>query len=489
MSIRTRTTKLIARRHDLNYFKRMSPVRAWQWYLAIGAIVCAVIWFGATTIAHGDNDFSAGPISSSHAVFGQKCELCHIPTIQATRFTPSFGHAKHVPDSACLSCHTAPAHQPMESKSQPTCGSCHTEHIGATHLANTADNTCTQCHSKLETKSGMLRVAADVGSFEHEHPDFRPLRTATEQEKTATFALRFTHATHMQPGLRNAQGGTENLKCQTCHMPSINEEGHQSYSMVKVGFEKSCQSCHSLEFDTHIQKEAPHASPEVVRAFVQQEITSFAQQHPDAVAGEIRNWPMDTTLPGQMRMAAPRNTQEWIAGRTYRAETILWREKCELCHKDLNRSGDAPPKFSPTLTPVAFHGAGNARMASLVAGRTPSDDFGSMPALTPTAVALPSIEPSYQPQHWFKAAVFSHPAHQAVECAECHGKALTSNSNEIMMPSIATCRSCHDGQSSPQGPPVKVGHAESGCFLCHVYHGAQPEALSSAHTVAQLVGH
>jgi hypothetical protein len=495
MSIRTRTTKLIARRHDLNYFKKLSPVRAWQWYLAIAALVCAVLWFSASTIASGNNSFSAGPMSSSHAVFGEKCELCHVPVIAATGFTPSFGHRKHVPDSACLSCHTAPPHHPMESKFTPTCSSCHTEHIGSTHLANTSDQTCTQCHARLETKSGALRVAANVGSFAHEHPDFRPFRTATEQEKAATLALRFTHATHMQPGLRNAVGGTQNLQCQYCHNPIINAEGRQGFTMAPVSFEKSCRSCHSLDFDTHIQKEAPHARVAEVKAFVEQEITSFAQQHPDVVAGEIRNWPSETILPGQTRMAAPHSTSEWIANRTLRAETILWREKCELCHKDLNRSGDAAPKFEPTMHTASMEmpptGGSMSRMASLIGGESkPQPQPLLITASMPMAVTLPNIEPSYQPSRWFKAAVFSHPAHQAVECAECHTKALASNSGaDVLMPSIATCRRCHDGMSSPQGPPVKAGHAESGCYLCHVYHGPEPSALAASHNLPQLLGH
>jgi predicted CXXCH cytochrome family protein len=41
--------------------------------------------------------------------------------------------------------------------------------------------------------------------------------------------------------------------------------------------------------------------------------------------------------------------------------------------------------------------------------------------------------------------------------------------------------------SSPQGPPVKIGHAESGCFLCHNYHGTQQGNLAAARKIAELV--
>jgi hypothetical protein len=470
VSIRNRTTKLIARRHDLNYFKTMSPIRRWQWVLALVALGCAVVWFASSTIAQGNSSFSSGPISSSHAVFGQKCELCHIPAVAATGFTPAFGFRKKVPDSACLSCHVATAHFPMQAKETPTCASCHTEHVGATHLASTADRGCTDCHANLQTRSGVLNVSAHVGSFAKEHPEFRPLRLISDKERAANFALKFNHAEHMHPGLAGPKG-PENLACQSCHQAAINDMGRQQAHIAPVDFEKSCRSCHQLDFDKHITQEAPHSTAAEAQAFVVKSINDFAQAHPDVVAGEIRNWTPDPLLPGQVRMPAPKTTAEWIAYRVTRSEIILWREKCGLCHRDLNRTGETTTQ--PVLMPASF---------------TPGS---GLPTAMPTAItelaATPEIEPAKQQIHWYRAAVFSHPAHQAVECIECHGGALTSTSNaDILMPSIATCRKCHDGESSPQGPPVKTGHAESGCFLCHVYHGDQTGELASKHNIAQL---
>jgi hypothetical protein len=464
VSIRNRTTKLIARRHDLNYFKRMSPLRAWQWWLALAAMAGAVAWFSATTLAHGNAAFTSGPMSSSHAVFGQRCELCHIPVIRATSWTPSFGRRARVPDSACLSCHAASPHHPAETKSTPTCASCHVEHIGAMHLTATADTGCTQCHAQLESRSGVLRVAANVRNFATDHPDFRELPDASAEERSADFALRFNHAEHMHPGLRSP-GGVVTLQCQSCHVAAMGGDGRQAFGLAAVSFEKSCRSCHSLDFDTHIQHEAPHASPVEVQAFVKQAIAGFAQANPAVVAAEIHNWQSEPLLPGQMRMPPPQSAQEWIANRVNRAEVILWREKCALCHRDLNRVAQAGGTVGqPGGTTV-----------------TPAVSFLD-------ASALPRIEPSRQPSRWFTNAVFSHPAHQAVECAECHAKALTSSSgSDLLMPAIATCRRCHDGSSSPQGPPVKTGHAESGCFLCHVYHGPGPTGLAAAHQVADLL--
>jgi hypothetical protein len=433
MSIRQRTTKLIARRHDLNYFKRGSRLRVWQWWLAAGALIAAVVWFSGSEFVHGSSTFSAGPMSASHAVIGQRCELCHVPVVKATGFSPSFGMRRKVPDSACLACHNVAAHHPEVSAQSPSCSSCHREHVGAMHLAAVADNGCTQCHASLTASSGVLKVAAKISKFATDHPEFRELRTVSETDRAAAFALKFNHAAHLQAGLRGPHG-MQTLECVSCHQPALNSDGRGSRGMAPVSFEKSCRSCHSLEFDTHVQAEAPHGTPAEVRAFVARSVGEFAQAHPQVVAAEIRNWPMEAPLPGRMMMAAPKTQAEWIANRTDRAEAILWRGKCVLCHRDLN------PESRATLGPVVL--------------------------------ALPRIELTKQPLRWYGSAVFSHPAHQAVQCAECHTKAIASTSgNDVLMPSIAACRRCHDGQSSPQGPPVKAGHAESGCFLCHFYHG------------------
>jgi hypothetical protein len=437
MSLRQRTTKLIARRHDLHYFKRGSRLRLWQWYLAAAALIAAIAWLGGNEFVHGSSTFSAGPMSSSHAVMEQQCELCHVPLVRSTGFSPSLGLRRQVPDSACLSCHNVAAHHPGMTAKSPTCSSCHREHEGAMHLAAVADKGCTQCHANLSSAGGALRVAARITNFARDHPEFRELRTVGDAEKSAAFALKFNHAAHLVQGLSGPHGA-QTLQCTSCHQPTLDADGRASKGMSTVSFEKSCRSCHSLEFDTHIKGEAPHTNPADVRGFVGEQIKEFAGTHPQEVAEEIRTWSPEAPLPGRAGMPPPRTTAEWIANRTDHAEAILWRGKCVLCHQDLNPESRA--------------------------------------ALQPALLALPRIEHTQQATRWYSEAVFSHPAHQSVPCAECHAKAASSTSGkDVLMPSIASCRRCHDGQSSPQGPPVKAGHAESGCFLCHFYHGPDGE--------------
>jgi hypothetical protein len=147
MAIRKRTTKSVAKRHDLNYFKKGSPIRLWQWRLALAALAAAIVWLGLAALRSA-NVFSAGPVSNAHAVFGAKCEACHVPVVAHTGWLPILGNRRTVPDSACLACHTAtgPHHASLATTTQP-CSTCHVEHTGSMHLAATPDQGCTHCHA------------------------------------------------------------------------------------------------------------------------------------------------------------------------------------------------------------------------------------------------------------------------------------------------------------------------------------------------------
>ena len=304
------------------------------------------------------------------------------------------------------------------------------------HLAAVADSGCTQCHAQLTSRSGELHVAAKITNFAIDHSEFRALRTTSDADRAAAFALRFNHAEHMHPNLRTPQG-MQTLQCTSCHQATLSmQRGRTGRGFCgRLLWRKSCRSCHTLQFDQHINREAPHTEPPtVVRDFVEQSVTEFAQVHPQLVAEEIRHWPAEAPLPGKVVLPTPRTQEEWITNRIRRSEIILWREKCSLCHRNVDPENPA--------------------------------------TLQSAVLPLPQLEPVHQPTQWFSSAVFSHPAHQSVGCAECHSNALTSSSgSDLLMPSISTCKRCHDGQSSPQGPPLKAGHAESGCALCHFYHG------------------
>ena len=427
MAIRKRTTKLLAKRHDLNYFKKGSPIRIWQWRLAAVALIVAVVWIIASSI-HSAQAFSSGPISSSHAVFGQKCETCHKPVIEGASFLPvGFGSARKVPDSACESCHTVGLHHANQTVATKQCSTCHVEHVGAMHLAAAPVTGCTQCHANLEVKNVPAAIATHIDGFTKGHPDFRILRTASPELREAAYGLKYNHSVHMKKDLTGPNNSKITLQCSYCHQvedPAGKDTAH-SGRMANVSFERSCQSCHSLDFSTKVKEQAPHAEASKALEFVRLKMTE----------------------------AAPGDRAALL-----KAETILFRQKCALCHTVSN------VQSLPGFTNSGY-----------TTGIRSGQSFESLPAKMTlgdleTSVAF-DVAPSHAPQRFFSAALFSHTAHNTVQCEECHTQTITSVSGkDNLMPNIAVCQKCHDGQSRPQGPAVSSGHAESGCSLCHEYH-------------------
>lgn len=483
MAIRQRTSKSIAQRHDLNYFKHGSDVRRWQWLIAAIAMALTLLWLGLYTSRKSAALFLQGPMSSSHAVFGQNCGACHQPSMRRV-----FANRRHVTDSACLVCHVAPPHHQEQVTFTPQCGSCHVEHRGAMRLSAVSDSMCTQCHSKLSARTAPLDVAGNIHSFTRGHPDFRPLRTASDSDKAAAFGLKFNHAAHLKTKLKTPLGPNVQLACADCHRTAAEVQkakwrfagspdpssdvkpltyfpsapaggvgqgmiqaealllrpGDGRARMMPASYRNTCSGCHSLEFDEHVQTVAPHTDVPAVHRFVVEQITAYARAHVEIVQREMKSWQQTGALPEHMPGPIPRTPEEWITARVARSEIILYRGKCNLCH-----TVDRIPHL-----------------------KSSSQD------------SLPDVRPSHQPLCFFSNSLFSHDAHLAVACQECHAKAMRSASGrDLLLPSISICQRCHNGESRPQGPPLSLGHAESGCFLCHTYHGRDipSNRLPSAH--------
>ncbi len=494
MEIRKRSQKAVARRHDLNYFKKGSPIRHWQWKLAAGAIAVSLVWVAVVSLSHGRELLSKGPISSSHAVFGAKCEACHVDMKSALSQDSSF--RRHVPDAACQSCHREPDHQSrlaLASLSTPECGTCHVEHAGSMMLANASDKTCATCHSDLKSS----HYDSSIHSFVDGHPQFAPLRSGYQDNQK----IKFNHQAHLQKNLKGPNG-LVTMNCADCHRtpptrtltpwrfgatPQLREVSLDLISsemspalsagpgqngthrdpfhptdnrayMAATAYAESCHDCHTLKFDKHIAEEAPHASPEEVRKFIRAKIQAFAAQNPQVVTFEISHWtdePM-AKVPQYRPMPPPRNAQEWVAVRSRQAERRLWYQSCNECHS-MKIPDDSPTVIAASLRSVQYD---TLTVHTMTVATLPQD-----------SATLPTVAPTNQKTRWFTDAVFSHQAHIAVSCESCHSRTRISNQgSDILLPGIASCQKCHDGRSSPQGPALASGHAESGCFLCHQYH-------------------
>jgi len=323
MQRRSRTTKTLAQRIDLNYFKRSYPIPRWRRNLSLALVASGMLWLGWSALAGKPQPFNAGPLSHSHALFTRNCAVCH---------AAKSAFARWVTNQACLTCHDGAIHQAKQTFT-PDCASCHAEHRGEARVAEMGDRSCTQCHASLAVKNGRLEVAQSITGFDRDHPEFAVLRGSDPG------TIKFGHAIHMKSGLRGPHGAVQ-LKCVDCHTPAAN--GYMS----AVNYEKHCADCHALNFDVRIAPAAPHKKPEIVIDFVRRQFAEYIARHPDEVHREEA---ADTRI---VRSAMPlaKNATEWIERRVADTETLLWRKSCVECHTLNGVPGAMPAVVDSAIT-------------------------------------------------------------------------------------------------------------------------------------------
>jgi hypothetical protein len=444
---RTRTTKKLAQRIDLEYFKRPSPLRRWRLLLSIAAPVLAILCVAWFAIRSDRRVYSAGALSSAHAVLSKQCSACHVSTLGF--------YDKRVIDQKCLACHDGPLHHASQAFT-PTCASCHTDHRGAIRLAATSDANCTQCHANLETRGSSAGFAKSIGSFESDHPEFAALRPGRSDPGN----IQLNHYVHLQPNLLGPNGSRVQMVCSDCHRSAADSSGPWPYGDLKsqagaakvlpasgpaneldlqarsrayiapAKYAQTCAACHSLQFDKRLADAVPHDRPEVVHAFVAARLQDYIAAHPAELRvprDPSRDLP-EQPIPADYRLLTP---PQWIAERTAEDEQLLWRKTCKQCHSLTLDGGATLPKIAPS-----------------------------------------NITARYMPH-----ANFDHSQHGLVDCVACHTAATTSQqSSDVLLPGIATCRSCHHAGAEA---------AESRCFECHTYHDpAQRKPLHSKFSLA-----
>jgi hypothetical protein len=437
---RTRTTKKLAQRIDLNYFKRPTALKRAKLWFSVGIPAFALVWIAWHGFAGNSRVYSSGRMSAAHAVLEAECAACHVKTAGAFSAKAS--------DAACLACHDGPIHHAAQT-SAVGCATCHAEHRGRVNIVAAKNQSCAQCHGDLKTSGGSVHYATHIESFEDGHPEFAVLREGSRDPGT----IRVNHAIHTKPIRRGPNGPNVQLACGDCHQAgaAVASAGWKygdakyvgtstSYSMqdevlaVKDGalarpvpmsgrelmapvrFATACAGCHSLSFDKRFDEGVPHDKPEVVHVFLVKKFGEYIAAHPGELR-EVRDPGRDLT--GKPVQAAARmyTAAEWVAARTGDAEELLWRKTCKQCH---------------ALTV----GAGEDR--------------------------LPVVEQAQTTVKWMPHARFDHDAHRGFACEGCHREALSSvESGDVLLPGIAVCKTCH---------APGAGRAESRCFECHTYH-------------------
>jgi hypothetical protein len=381
MAGRTRTTKKLAQRINLDYFKTQQGIPRWRRILSAVFTLLGLGWLGWHGLSGSPQPYNAGPVARAHALIGHKCSACHVSNA---------GFKRSVTDRACLACHDGPIHH-AEQTFSPACSDCHVEHMGVMRLASTSDRACAQCHADLaaKDKNAPPRFIAAISAFDGNHPEFAPLRTGQPDPGT----VKFNHQVHLQKELR-APGGTVQLQCSDCHQPQAGLL-RRAY-MSPVNYMQHCSNCHTLQFDRRFVESVPHKDPKVVYDFVVKKLTEYIAAHPDQI--HTVDEP-DQRLPTRPAPPIPRNAQEWIAQRLVDAQLLLWRKACKECHA---LSYPAGPE--------------------------------SLPVVAKSAIAT----------RWLPHANFDHEAHQLLACASCHAKANASReTSDVLIPGIQVCRECH----------------------------------------------
>lgn len=435
---RTRTTKKLAQRVDLNYFKRPTAFKRARFWLSVLAPLLAVGWIAWHGLGRDSRVYSNGRMSGAHAVLEQQCAACHV------RKTGEF--SSKATDRACLACHDGPAHHENEVAADvPACATCHAEHRGRINLNTASNESCAECHGNLKMAGPVRVYAAHIRSLEDGHPEFAALRHSARDPGS----IGLNHAIHMKPIRQGPNGPIVQLECSDCHRPAgvnapwlyedrvyvaaATSYSHETKSvlprdvlwgskpltgretMIPVKFATACAGCHLLTFDKRFDEGVPHDKPEVVQAFLVKKFQEYIAAHPGDVR-MVRNPKRDLTgkpIPPEVRLLTP---AQWVTERTADAEELLWRKTCKQCH---------------------------------------ALSFGE-------GTSLPTIAPAGLRERWLPHARFDHDAHRGFSCVGCHAKALTSmETSDVLVPGIANCKTCH-----APGPE----HAESRCFECHTYH-------------------
>ncbi|MBI3893613.1 MAG: cytochrome c3 family protein [Candidatus Wallbacteria bacterium] len=326
---RDRSTKALASRIELDYFKHPHPWRTAMRNATLAAPILAAVWL-LLAVMQGDDIFTSGPVATRHRMFENDCQACHEPW-------------KGVPDTKCVRCHEAPVHHGNQTFT-PDCAGCHEEHKGHTRLSRTNDRHCVRCHSDLKTTGQPGGFDSSIQSFNDGHPEFAAVRPGAKD----LAVVRYNHLKHMKKGLQGATGPVT-LACTGCHF--ADEAGRY---MRPITFEKQCKDCHPLALGLCVPGAvAPHEVPAAVRASVAQQLAVSASQHPERMQPAQSESPTRLRRGTASRPATPVNTAEWIARQAREVERQLFGKTCKLCHDLRPGKGDLQ-EVVPTKIPVRW---------------------------------------------------------------------------------------------------------------------------------------
>jgi pSer/pThr/pTyr-binding forkhead associated (FHA) protein len=378
-----------------------------------------------------DSAWLAGKLHKGHSFMGDTCDNCHKKPFET------------VTDNACMSCHQdikqhRQNHTDLPQLNTETCAFCHREHEETTTLVRQDEQNCASCHAELKVKHPSVKID-DASDFGKHHPEFKySLLKPTQSDDKVTWLiqrfavgssdlfetnqLKFSHQKHLEPaGIQNQTGAKEVLDCQSCHQPQLDGGIMQPISM-----EKNCSRCHRMEFDpTNPNRELPHGDPELIlltlKEYYSRKYLADLTDQTDRAA-QVRA----IRKPGVSAKASDSELKglalTWANQQAEKvAEDIIERRACATCHQ---------------VDVIADAKSFEQRW---------------------------KIQPIQINANWLPKANFNHQKHQTMQCLDCHNAQESEYSSDILMPKIATCRSCHTGQN-------ETSKLASTCVMCHGFH-------------------
>jgi len=445
-----------------------------------------------------------------------------------------------VTDHACVACHAGPVHHDAQAQT-PSCTTCHVEHAGRAVLATLDDHLCTSCHARLALKPGhQPRFEPRIAGFARGHPEFaigvkdgetvRRVRLDRRAELEDTAQVKLNHQKHMKVGLKGldelqklrgaahiaARKDGLQLSCTFCH-----ETDPTRATIRPISYERHCgPACHPLDVDGRLPgAEAPHDQVPLVHAYLRtlfleafedcQALRGQAASGPEADARRKRCQDLEL-LPATA--GAPAATEESgdrpRGGRLGRRGEAAEPPAEAPPQEDRPRGGRLGRRSEAAEAPVPEPPADAPRGRRLLRGGDAAEDRPAetrAPAgpgvqwvaeqlqgaerlmykqkcefchvMTGQPGSLPRTEPTAIPVRWLPHSVFDHGAHRPVACAECHPAATSTETTDVLLPSVTVCRDCHHER----------GGARPRCVECHLYHDKSRERpLDGPFTVPQL---
>ena len=437
---RIRDTKGVAQRLNLEYLKQQPLLLVFRkqitWILlGLAVVACVPLVLGLTGSAR--HALSTGPLSSTHAVFEARCEVCH---------SQAFSRVK---DEACERCHNGAPHPAKsidnaKARVNPLCAECHVEHRGEVRLTAVTTQNCTRCHANLKEHVEDVKTLSikdtEISAFrEKDHPEFSTAALKDDRP------FKLNHLKHMKADPKKFPTMKLPMKCVDCHKTDTSSP---TYNLLPMTFEASCKSCHrrELEFDRYLllgspAPMAPHTRDQnSIREFIRNSYEAALKADPSLTQRSLG------------RNLVISNPAEWLKTLTEETYDFVFSDKCTYCHVmesqyEVKKVDPRPPQ-SPTA-PV----------------QAPLGILGRYPEGRP----------------WLQRAEFSHRAHRELECESCHSAAPDSQKTEdVLIPVMKSCLPCH-GKSEARADLDR-------CSECHVYHNRSKEEERERRPTKEIIG-